>query len=191
GVLIHQNQPVGIFHEHVKTVEHADDLKLLITSRFDWRLKVGAVDLNRLRKVQWIARACLVRRGKGGGTGSVPSHYLGRHGGRPSIRRSGSRLSASSGSPCSYWNRGAKFSLPLNATALERALHCLDNCLANSGGIAKTNFAFRRMDVDVYFPWIQINEQESNWKLSAHKSGVIAFAQGSGEDSALNRPSIN
>jgi hypothetical protein len=69
-------------------------------------------------------------------------------------------------------------------------LHRLDNCLANAGRIAKTNFAFRRMDVDVYFTWIQINEQKRNRKLSAHESGVITFAQGGREDSAVNRASV-
>ena len=87
-------------------------------------------------------------------------------------------------------SRCIKFSLPLDATALERALHRLDNCLANAGRIAKTNFAFRRMDVDVYFTWIQINEQKRNRKLSAHESGVITFAQGGREDSAFNRASV-
>src|SRR5207253_8799110 len=92
---------------------------------------------------------------------------------------------------CNRWNRRAKFSLPISATALERPLYRLDNCLANSGRIAKTNFAFRRMDVDVYFAWIQIEEQKRNRKLSAHKSGVITFAQGSGENAAVNRASVN
>src|SRR4029077_1455403 len=124
---------------------------------------------------------------KVGGTGAVASHYLGRHGGRPSIWPSCSRSRRQYRCGCS---RGVKFSLPLNATALECALHCLDDRLTNSGGIAKTNFAFRRMDVDVHFAWIQINKQKSNRKLSAHESGVITFAQGCGQDSALNRASV-
>src|SRR5207302_11249912 len=64
------------------------------------------------------------------------------------------------------------------------------NCVQNSGRIAKTNDEFDEKDMDVYYARIQINEQKRNRKLSAHESGVITFAQGSGEDSALNRASI-
>src|SRR5207248_3301607 len=83
-----------------------------------------------------------------------------------SIRPSCSRSRRQYRCGCS---RRIKFSLPLYATTLERPLHRLDNCLANAGRLAKTNFAFRRMDVDVYFTWIQINEQKRNRKLSAHE----------------------
>src|SRR6266403_1969688 len=44
GVLVHQNEPVGIFHQHVKTAEHADDLKLLIMPRFDLRFRTIAIN---------------------------------------------------------------------------------------------------------------------------------------------------
>src|SRR5438105_15296188 len=46
------------------------------------------------------------------------------------------------------------------------------------------------MDVDVYFTWIQINEQKRSRKLSAHERGVITFAPRGREDSAVNRASV-
>ena len=66
--------------------------------------------------------------------------------------------------------------LPTDAAALERVLHCFDDCLANPGRIAKTNFALCRMNVHVHFVRIEINEQERDRKLPAHESGVITLA---------------
>jgi hypothetical protein len=38
---------------------------------------------------------------------------------------------------------------------------------------------------------VDLNEQERNRKLSAHESGVITFAQGRGENAAVDRASVN
>src|SRR6266567_6978299 len=134
-----------------------------------------------------------MRRPKTGGTGAVLSHcfrlgrrrrYLSWGSGRHTF----DRLRAGGDCP---WNRRAKSSLPIRATALECPLNRLDNCLANSGRIAKTNFAFCRVYIHIHLARVDVNEQERNRKLSAHESGVITFAQGRGENAALDRASVN
>src|SRR5204862_897755 len=93
--------------------------------------------------------------------------------------------------PTNCCNRHAKFSLPISATALERPLYRFDNCLANSGRITKTNFAFCRVYIHIHLTRVELNEQERNRKLSAHQSGMITFAQSRGENAALDRAAVN
>ena len=64
-VLIDQHEPVRVFHQDIKFVEHADDLELLLTTRLPF-------------DHSWGTGLCPVRRVNGSWK------RLGRHGGRPS-----------------------------------------------------------------------------------------------------------
>src|SRR5438552_16701068 len=129
-----------------------------------------------------------MRHPKTGGTGAVLSHCL-RLGRRRrylswgSGRHTFDRLRAGGDCP---WNRRAKSSLPIRATALECPLNRLDNCLANSGRIAKTNFALCRMYIHIHLARDALNEQALTRNLSAHESREITVAEARGGQAALD-----
>ena len=57
--------------------------------------------------------------------------------------------------------------------------------------IAKTDFAFRRMNVHIYFTRIEIDEEKSDRKLSAHQRGMISFAQCCSDDAAFDGSAVH
>src|SRR5688572_25010646 len=73
------------------------------------------------------------------------------------------------------WRRPLKLLLPIASPAFQRSLDGFDHRFPNKAGIAKTNFAFRGMNIHVNRRRIEIEKQEGHRKLALHERGVISL----------------
>src|SRR5262245_11019555 len=87
-------------------------------------------------------------------------------------------------------DRCTKFFLPVNPSVFECLLNTVHHCLAHAVRITKTDLAFSRVDIYIDSAVVDLKKKERNRVLPFHKSGVVAFADGAGDQAAFDRTAV-
>src|SRR6266487_3107065 len=87
-------------------------------------------------------------------------------------------------------HRRAKFFLPPHPAAFQGLLDRVNNRFTDCSRIAKTHFAFCRMNVYVDRRGIDLEKEERYRILAFHQSGMITLADSCREKSAFNGAAI-
>src|SRR5438094_9804718 len=69
-------------------------------------------------------------------------------------------------------------------------LNAANHRVAHAVGIAETHFALCRVHIYIHSAGIELNKKKRNWVLPFHESSVVAFADGPGDKSAFDRPTV-
>src|SRR6516162_5736372 len=84
----------------------------------------------------------------------------------------------------------AKLFLPGNPASFQPLLNALNDCFTHSARVTKTHFALCGMNIYIDTRRVELEKEERNRVLPFHESGMVAFADCSGDKAAFNRATV-